>query len=500
MLPTPEVGTLELCLAISRDQQHQSAVLRRSFQDNAFKIKATLRKHPTMEGMYLACLHVPTDSRVAPANSRLEYFARVRVLLKLAGHAAIHQLSGIVVDGARSTRSEVMQLMLVVDEPDTDLDKHSPAEDLTTAEFLASVECTGDPTPTRRWTAAIRAINKDRSHTKGLDIKHLVLQSPPTLLNTGSMASEVEADLQCKVIIERIVEERQLEDTHIDAVNLACTTREGLAVIGGLPGIGKTRVLGAIGEIQVEIGKQIESRRCGLAVAPSNLDVEQLAKSIIGTNPQNMECVWYMGSCWGNEEGDLEAAMHPLWHLVEEAATSSAGSALFGIGFHKKRLAAFRRWIATPGHPMAITAQEYLNLRTKVQAAEAAEQTHETSYKEDNDSLHDLDYECSSYYLNKEVDMVFCTNATSAQRFLSMFYQPAFILQDNAAEINVPEAATPIAAFVQTVELLVLAGDRTHQRPTPASQGFNELLGVLLKSPMDLVSVNSLFERSCIDL
>jgi hypothetical protein len=119
---------------------------------------------------------------------------------------------------------------------------------------------------------------------------------------------------------------------------------------------------------------------------------------------------------------------------------------------------------------------------------------------QDIDTMNVLEEECSAYYLQNEVDMVFCTNGKSAQGLICRYYQPKFILQDNAAEINVPEAATPIAAFVQTVELLIQAGDRTQQRAVPASQGFNELLDMLLKSPMDLISVNSLFERACIEL
>jgi hypothetical protein len=106
-----------------------------------------------------------------------------------------------------------------------------------------------------------------------------------------------------------------------------------------------------------------------------------------------------------------------------------------------------------------------------------------------------LEEECSAYYLQNEVDMVFCTNEKSAQGLLSKYFRPTFILQDNATEINVPEAATPLAAFIDSVELLVQAGDRTQQRPKPASQGFNEHLGLLLKSPMDLMLVNEMFQN-----
>ena len=228
---------------------------------------------------------------------------------------------------------------------------------------------------------------------------------------------------------------------------------------------------------------------------------EQLAESVIGDNPRKMECVWYIGSSLANEKvedglngpEDLLAAMRPLWLLVEEAAISSFDSVLANIGFHKKRLAAFRRWADTPEHPMEAKAQVYLDMVQIVQPQNA-------SHKEENHSLHVLEEECSAYYLQHEVDMVFCTNEKSAQGLLGKYYRPSFILQDNAAEINVPEAATPLAAFVESVELLVQAGGRTQQRPKLASQGFNEHLGMLLKSPMDLISVNELLQRICTEL
>lgn len=193
----------------------------------------------------------------------------------------------------------------MLDEPESNFDKHSPAEGSSTEEFLASVTCVDDPTPTRRWMDAIRTINKGQdTRKKGIDIKHLVLQCPPTIVETGSMASETGADPQCEVIIDRIVKQRRLNGTKVDAINLACTTKTGLATIQDRLSFGKkTDVLGAIGEIQVEIGRQVKRRRCGLAIAPSHGAVERLAESFLADNPQEMECVWYMGTFWTEPKG-----------------------------------------------------------------------------------------------------------------------------------------------------------------------------------------------------
>jgi hypothetical protein len=377
MLPTPEVGAFELCAAINRNHQRQSVLLSRFFHGMAFKIEAVLSTHPTAEGKFFASLHVPADIASANKNCKLESFTHIRVLLRLANHQAVHRFRGMVVDHAQDT---MLRVMLAIEEGEAEFDKYLPPDGgFVTEEFLASVECIDDPTPTYRWMAAIRAINKDHSRRKGIDTKHFVLQSPPSIDDTGSMAREAGADPQCKVIIDRVVEERQLEPGHIEAVHLACTTETGLATIQSWPGHGKTRVLGAIGEIQVEIGKQIKKRRCGLAVAPSNLAVEQLAESIIGDNSRNMESVWYSGSCLANEEEDgskgpegLKAAMRPLWHVVEGATVSAFNSALLGMGFDAKRRAATIRWAATPEHPMTNNAQLYLYLSVTVQPQDAS--------------------------------------------------------------------------------------------------------------------------------
>jgi hypothetical protein len=537
LLPTHEVGVFELCAAIDKNKQRQIAVLGRFFLNNAFKITAVLKKHPTIKGKYLASSYPTADGLVASTNNgcSLEPMTRVCVFLRVAGidDETSYGLTGIVVEDIYDTGADVTLLIDMIAGPlELNFDERSPPGGLAKDQFLASLTLRYDPTPTRRWKAAMYETNKGQLARKsGLDVKHLVLQGPPTIIDTGSMASEVMSDPQYRVIVDQISRQRRLSPTQMNAANLACTTKTGLATIQGGPGTGKTYVLGAIGEMQVAIGKQIGRRRCGVAVAPSTFAIEQLAESVIGNNLQKMECVWYRGTHWANQQEqerialednleDLEnvvSAMRPLWHLAEEMTTDTASSALSDIEFVKKRFTAIRRWASSmgthemgpgvlnagPEHPMANTAQQYLDLRTEVQIADGVGQNTDfqrTSHDADVDRLRLLEEECTEYYLQNEVDMVFCTNTTSVQGLLRKYYQPNFVLQDNAAEINVPEAATTLAAFVESIELMVQAGDRTQQRARPASQGFNEHLGMLFKSPMELILVNDLFQGSCIEL
>jgi hypothetical protein len=533
LLPKHEVGVFELCAAIDKNQNRQTAVLERFFLNNAFKITAVLKKHPTIKGKYLASLYPTADGVVVSTNNgcSLESLTRVRVFLRAAGidNETTYGLTGIVVEDVYNTGADVTLLIDMIAGPELDFDERSPPEGLAKDQFLASLKFHYDPTPTRRWKAAVYEINKGQLTRKsGLDVKQLVLQGPSCIIDTGSMASEAISDPQCRVIVDQISRQRRLSPPQMNAVNLACTTETGLATVQGGQGTGKTYVLGAIGEMQVAIGKQVGRRRCGIGVAPSTFAVEQLAESVIGNNPQKMECVWYRGTYWANQQeqdrialednlDDLEntvSAMRPLWHLAETMATDSA---LSDIEFHKKRLAAVERWASSIGtyvmhlhvvgarteHPMAKTAQQYLDLRTEVQIADGFRQNTDfqrASHKADVDTLRLLEEECTEYYLQNEVDMVFCTNTTSVQGLLRKYYRPNFLLQDHAAEINVPEAATTLAAFVESIELMVQAGDHRQKRPKPASQGFNEYLGMLLKSPMELILVDDLFQESCVGL
>ena len=303
LFPTNAVGVFEYCAAIDRNQPRYSGVLETFFLENSFKVTAVLKKHPTIEGKYFASLYSTADGLVSSADNgcSIEPKTHIRLCLRAAGNddddGDLCRLRGIVVEDVYDTGAEVTLMLDVVE-----FDERWSLEDLAEARFSASLKFFNDPTPTRRWKAAMYEINKGQLTRKnGLDVKHLVLQGPPTIIDTGSMASEAISDPQCRVIVDHISRQRQLNLTQIDAVNLACTTETGLATIQGGQGTGKTHVLGAIGEMQVAIGNQIRRRRCGMAVAPSTLGVEQLAESDIGTNPQKMECVWYRGTHWPNE-------------------------------------------------------------------------------------------------------------------------------------------------------------------------------------------------------
>jgi len=64
---------------------------------------------------------------------------------------------------------------LYLDEPESEFDKHSPTDGSWTEEFMASITCADDPTPTRRWMASMRAISKGQhSRKKGIDMKHVL--------------------------------------------------------------------------------------------------------------------------------------------------------------------------------------------------------------------------------------------------------------------------------------------------------------------------------------
>jgi hypothetical protein len=303
------------------------------------------------------------------------------------------------------TRAE---LTLLVEGPELDFDYRIPPSGFEKNEYLVAVECVDDPTPSLRWKSSIHELNRGQQYrTKGLDVKHLVLQSPPTMTDTGSMANEMAANSACNDLVRVIAMERKLGAMQTKAVEVACTTKSGLATIQGPPGTGKSETLAAIGEVQHAVGNAIGVRRCGLGVASSNFAVGELAKKFINTKHRKakMEIVIYRGSQMGNEKehkkrekskppvltevddadfelpsrmGEdpatfenrfeaetlkrrtrrlreeakeketrgLEEKLRPLWQLADDIR-SKGGDPLDEYAFHVRRLAAYQRWAET---------------------------------------------------------------------------------------------------------------------------------------------------------
>jgi hypothetical protein len=311
MLPMIAIRVFELCVAVDRNQSHQSAVLRNFMRDNEFKIKGSLMKHPDVEGRYVVGLHPTSHGRVLTADRSIkpEPKTRVRMFIKASSDGAqnYHRFHGIVIEDLFGTRAE---LTLLVEGPELDFDYRIPPSGFEKNEYLVAVECVDDPTPSLRWKSSIHELNRGQQYrTKGLDVKHLVLQSPPTMTDTGSMANEMAANSACNDLVRVIAMERKLGAMQTKAVEVACTTKSGLATIQGPPGTGKSETLAAIGEVQHAVGNAIGVRRCGLGVASSNFAVGELAKKFINTKHRkaNMEIVIYRVPRWATKRSTRSA-------------------------------------------------------------------------------------------------------------------------------------------------------------------------------------------------
>lgn len=158
--------------------------------------------------------------------------------------------------------------------------------------------------------------------------------------------------------------------------------------------------------------------------------------------------------------------------------------------------------ISLDEHVMADKAVRYLALHDKVEEAESVKKNdfEKASHKNDVDSMHMLEEDLTEYYFQNDVDMVYCTNSTSACGLLRKYYKPKFIIQDEAAVTNIPDAATPLSAYHESVELLVQAGDYKQHHPMSTSKGFNEHLPVLLKSLFEMALVNDLYTAAFVML
>jgi hypothetical protein len=132
----------------------------------------------------------------------------------------------------------------------------------------------------------------------------------------------------------------------------------------------------------------------------------------------------------------------------------------------------------------------------KILVSAGAEEAHRKLISD----LEELEEKCAEYYLRKEVHMTFCTSSISAYGLLQRYYKPRFILQDDATDTSILDAVTSLAAFVELVELLILAGDHKNYSPKVLFYGFNEFADLLRRPLSELTLVNDLFKASFIEL
>ncbi|KAI7151138.1 hypothetical protein KC316_g15364, partial [Hortaea werneckii] len=476
-----DIMSLQLRLAIERNRQPHMQVLQSRFLTNQFDVIGTFHTHSDRPGLYIVELRVPNDQLL-----NLDCSLRVKTDTKLEMAVRPSEASGLE-EGWVGTEPIMFEGVVIEDVFGSDegvtaiFERPSlePFVELVDGvELLVKVELKDDPTPTNRHQATIKEIEAGVQRTKGVDFPRLVLRARPSIVEIDSLARQMTDVL--RGLVTGVANVFNLNDDQTEAVSNATGSSSGVTAICGPSGTGKSWNMAAIGYAHICIGKLLggKRRRPVLACAPTNVAVDTLISHFLaGTNHDrtfdnnNLVIVRYRGSL-PRENLTFADGLDLVNHADPHAR----------YGFYAQRENKINEWAASETHIMKGTAQTFIDLRARMYASDGGRELSKSAASDVKSRLGDAEGLLTSYFLQHAVDIVFCTNSSSAQGTLRKWYKPKILLSDNLTTCSIPDGATPIGAFQEHIEHWTMAGDYPEQKPFLASKRCNEWASILLQS------------------
>ncbi|KAJ9637141.1 hypothetical protein H2199_007427 [Coniosporium tulheliwenetii] len=138
------------------------------------------------------------------------------------------------------------------------------------------------------------------------------------------------------------------------------------------------------------------------------------------------------------------------------------------LAFNRQRQRDIEEWSNTQGHPMQKDAARYLSVQEQLRGKKKTNER-----KQLRVTLVKLEKVLTEKFC-EGVDVVFVTCNTSCHQLLMDYFKFNVILVDESGQSTTPDTAIPLAAFKESVELVILGGDRKQMQPVVLSKGFNE--------------------------
>ncbi|KAI7548766.1 hypothetical protein KC331_g4211 [Hortaea werneckii] len=474
------IMSLQLRLAIERNRQFHTQILQSGFRTDEFDVIGTFQQHPGRPGLYVVDLRVP-DSRLLNLDSlRVETDTKLEILVKASEFANPREgwvsvepvlFEGVVVGDIFGDGAEVTAIVQGPSlEPYVELVDGS-------VKLIVKVELKNDPTPTDRHQATIKEIEAGVQRTKGVDISLLILRTPSSIVETDSLARQMTDDLRTMVV--GAANSFSLNNDQVEALRSATESPSGVTAICGPPGTGKSWTAAAIAHAHIRVGNRLggEKRRPVLACAQTHIAVDTLMSHFLtGTNhgtldDSNLVVVRYKGSLLGDDR-TLGDGLDP----VDRAEPHTR------YGFYVQRQNKIDEWAGSGAHVMRDIAQTFNSLKAHMHSSRGGRDLSNETARDLKIQLGEAEDRLTSYFLQHVVDIIFCTNSSSAQGMLREWYRPKVLLSDELATCSIPDGATPVGAFKEHIEHWTLAGDYPQQRPVLVSNGRNEWADILLQS------------------
>jgi superfamily I DNA and/or RNA helicase len=401
-----------------------------------------------------------------------------------------------------------------------------------------------------------QAASTDSAACSGVDTLRAVTRSPQTVTNLGVLAAQVlhpaDDDVSDHAKYMRRLRQdlgqifKPLNRSQCDAAWNSIDSICGLTVAQGPPGTGKSVYLATVAVAHVMVGKMLGKKRPIILCAPSNVAVDGIVDKLdeaIGRNP-NIPAVNVMrftsdlarppkvkrtprvdahGDDKMEDDKPADAQKDPLpdtdegraeaERLQREEELAEHQAQLFRIaaqgahfaktqrhtakGFYKLREAFITRLEGSADGTMHKTqAVRYRRTKDQLEASRkrkgkaAREKT-----KELRSELEGLEHAMNETFFEQEVDIVCCTMSTAMHQILLDYFKPVIAGLDEVAICTVPDAATPLAAFITTIQHIIMVGDHEQQQPVVTSRKYNEMADILGTSMFRACWTSDLYEN-----
>lgn len=156
-----------------------------------------------------------------------------------------------------------------------------------------------------------------------------------------------------------------------------------------------------------------------------------------------------------------------IWDVMRDIKTNSNSLDHTDLAFNRQRQHDIEQWSSTPGHAMQKDAAKYLSLQEKLREKKVLQR------KQLRAQLFELENVLTAKFC-ESVDVVFATCNMSCHEVLMNHFKFNVIVIDESGQSTTPDTATPLAAFKESVELVILGGDHKQMPPVVLSERFNE--------------------------
>ncbi|KAI5266159.1 hypothetical protein E4T47_08370 [Aureobasidium subglaciale] len=262
-----------------------------------------------------------------------------------------------------------------------------------------------------------------------------------------------------------------------------CTNKEGVTVVAGPPGTGKTKVIvAAIKAIGMTCKVFRRGRKFKIMVcAPSNAAVNHDFFKMLAEDPEmkGLKLVRFIGarrvtdddSAMNDAEKEDDLLENALWDMadIDDDYRCSVSAIQEYTWQHQ-----FKQWVAkaaAPDNPDEVTherASALMEARGKLQTRLSPEER-----KEVHKDQKSLEHELNKLFADT-VDIVFSTLNGASHAFIQKYFKANGLVVDEAGMANYGDLATAYIPSWQTLQFIILAGDSAQQYVMLEAKGRNE--------------------------